>query len=175
MSPESIGEELGLAWPRFLSALAARGLTLVMIEDLHRGEPPLLDMVEHLVSRSTGPVFIIATGRPELAQMRTGWSARSGMSQISLDPLSAAESETLLYELLPSVGPSLRQRILAAAEGNPLFAEEIVAHLVDQGTLAHAPEGLVEVADEAAVTIPDTIRALLSARVDALSAEEKRT
>ena len=175
MSPESIGEELGLAWPRFLSALAGRRPTLVVIDDLHRGEPPLLDMVEHLVSRSTGPVFIIATGRPELAQMRTGWSARSGMSQISLDPLSAADSETLLHELLPSVGPSLRQRILAAAEGNPLFAEEIVAHLIDEGVLAWRPDGIAEAAPDANVTIPDTVRALLTARVDALAVEEKRT
>jgi predicted ATPase/class 3 adenylate cyclase len=175
MSPESIGEELGLAWPRFLSALAARAPTLVVIEDLHRGEPPLLDMVEHLVTRSTGPVFIIATGRPELAQMRAGWSGRSGMSQISLDPLSDAQTETLLRELLPSVGPDLRHRVLAAAEGNPLFAEEIVAHLIDQSVLARRSDGIAEVAPDANVTIPDTVRALLAARVDALAPEEKRT
>jgi class 3 adenylate cyclase len=174
-SPESIGEELGLAWPRFLSALAALRPTLVVIDDLHRGEAPLLDMVEHLVSRSSGPVFMLATARPELAEIRQGWSARAGMSQLSLEPLSETHAQELIDELLPSVRSRLRQRVLTAAEGNPLFAEEIVAHLVDQGTLAHAPEGLVEVADEAAVTIPDTVRALLSARVDALSAEEKRT
>jgi class 3 adenylate cyclase len=175
MSPESIGEELGLAWPRFLSALAALHPTLVVIDDLHRGEPPLLDMVEHLVTRSSGPVFILASARPELAEIRPGWSARAGISQLSLEPLSETHAEELIDELLPSVGSGLRRRILAAAEGNPLFVEEIVAHLVDQGALAHAPEGLVEVADEAAVTIPDTVRALLSARVDALPAEEKRT
>jgi class 3 adenylate cyclase/DNA-binding SARP family transcriptional activator len=175
MSPESIGEELGLAWPRFLSALAARAPTLVVIEDLHRGEPPLLNMVEHLVTRSTGPVFIIATGRPELAQMRAGWSGRSGMSQITLDPLPDAQAETLLQELLPSVGLDLRHRVLAAAEGNPLFAEEIVAHLIDQGVLAWSSDGIVEVAPDANVTIPDTVRALLAARVDALPLEEKRT
>jgi len=175
MSPESIGEELGLAWPRFLSALAARGPTLVVIEDLHRGEPPLLDMIEHLVSRSTGPVFMVATGRPELAQLRAGWSAKPGMSQMSLEPLSDLQAEQLLHELLPNVGSGLRQRILAAAEGNALFAEEIVAHLIDQGVLARTPEGLVEVAHDATVTIPDTVRALLAARVDALPSEEKQT
>ncbi|HEU0245857.1 MAG TPA: adenylate/guanylate cyclase domain-containing protein [Gaiellaceae bacterium] len=175
MSPESIGEELGLAWPRFLSALAARGPTLVVIEDLHRGEPPLLDMIEHLVSRSTGSVFMVATGRPELAQLRAGWSARPGMSQISLDPLSDSHAAQLLHELLPSVGSGLRQRILATAEGNPLFAEEIVAHLIDQGVLARTPDGIAEVAPDANVTIPDTVRALLGARVDVLAAEEKRT
>jgi class 3 adenylate cyclase len=175
MSPESIGEELGLAWPRFLSALATRGPTLVVIDDLHRGEPPLFDMIEHLFSRSTGPVFIVATGRPELAQLRAGWSARPGMSQISLEPLSEPHAEDLLNELLPSVGTGLRQRILAAAEGNPLFTEEIVAHLIDEGVLARTPDGIAEVTPDATVRIPDTVRSLLAARVDALPAEEKRT
>ena len=175
MSPESIGEELGLAWPRFLSALAARRPTLVVIEDLHRAEPPLLDMIEHLVSRSIGPAFVIATGRPELAEVRPGWSARQGMSQISLEPLPDSQTEQLLEELLPQVGSGLRQRILTAAEGNPLFAEEIVAHLIDEGMLARTEDGIVEVAPDAPLTIPDTVRALIAARVDALPAEEKRT
>ena len=174
MSPESIGEELGLAWPRFLSALATRGTTLVVIEDLHRGEPPLLDMIEHLVSRSSGPVFIVGTGRPELAEMRAGWSARPGMSQMTLEPLSDSHVEQLLHELLPRVNSGLRQRILAAAEGNPLFAEEIVAHLLDLAVLGRTPDGIVEVSPDATVTIPDTVRSLLAARVDALPAEEKR-
>src|SRR5919201_5050290 len=119
MSPESIGEELGLAWPRFLSALAGRHGTLVVIDDLHRGEPPLLDMVEHLVSRSTGPVFVLATARPELAEIRSGWSARPGMSQLNLEPLSETDAEELIDELLPNRGSGLRRRILSAAEGNP--------------------------------------------------------
>jgi class 3 adenylate cyclase len=174
MSPESIGEELGLAWPRFLSAVAARRPTLVVIDDLHRAEPPLLDMIEHLVSRSTGPAFVVATGRPELAEVRPGWSARPGMSQISLEPLPDSQAEELLEELLPQVGSVLRRRILAAAEGNPLFAEEIVAHLLDEGVLARTRNGLVEVAADAPLTIPDSVRALLAARVDALPGEEKR-
>jgi class 3 adenylate cyclase len=175
MSPESIGEELGLAWPRFLSAVAARCPMLVVIDDLHRAEPPLLDMIEHLVSRSNGPAFLVATARPELAEVRPGWSARPGMSQISLEPLPDSQTEQLLEELLPQVGIVLRQRILTAAEGNPLFAEEIVAHLVDEGVLTRTPDGLVEVAPDAPLTIPDSVRALLAARVDALPASEKRT
>jgi class 3 adenylate cyclase len=175
MSPESIGEELGLAWPRFLSAVAARRPTLVVIDDLHRAEPLLLDMIEHLVSRSTGPAFLVATGRPELAEVRPGWSARPGMSQISLEPLPDSQAEELLEELLPQVGSVLRQRILAAAEGNPLFAEEIVAHLLDEGVLARTRNGVVEVTADASLTIPDSVRALIAARVDALPIEERRT
>ncbi|MDQ2940981.1 MAG: AAA family ATPase, partial [Chloroflexota bacterium] len=171
-SPESIGEELGLAWPHFLSALAARRPAVVVIEDLHRAESPLLDMVEHLVSRSTGSVLLVATARPELADLRPGWSSRRGMSQIALEPLTGADVRELLDELLPQVGSELREKVLATAEGNPLFAEEIVGHLIDQGVLARDGEQIVEGSD-APVTIPDTVRALLAARVDALPGEEK--
>jgi len=173
-SPESLGEELGFAWPRFLSALADRRPMLVLVDDLHRAEPPLLDMVERLHARSTGPLFILATGRPELAELRPGWSARPRMSHIGLEPLSDTHAEELVGELAPGLGPELRKRVLAAAEGNPLFVEEIVEHLVDQGVLARTGGEIVEVAPEAEVTIPDTVRAVLAARVDALPSNEKQ-
>jgi DNA-binding SARP family transcriptional activator len=176
MSPESVGEELGLAWPRLLSALAADQPVLLLVEDLHRGEPPLLDILEHLVSRSTGPIFIIATGRPELAELRHAWTTRPAMAQIGLEPLTEAQSVELVDELVPAVGSRLREKVLAAAEGNPFFAEEIVRHLIDQGVLARSDGRIIEADAEApTVTLPDTVRALLAARVDALRAEEKRT
>jgi len=175
MSPESIGEELGLAWPRLLSALAARRAVVVVIEDLHRAESPLLDMMEHLVSRSTGSVLLMATARPELADVRPGWSSRRGMSQVALEPLTGANVEELLDRLLPQVGTELREKISGTAEGNPFFAEEIVGHLIDEGVLAREGEQIVEAHSDAPVTIPDTVRALLAARVDALPRDEKRT
>ena len=174
ISPETIGEELGLAWPRLLSALAARRPTIVVIDDLHRAEPPLLDMVEHLLVRSTGPLLIVATGRPELAQLRPGWSAKPRVSQIGLEPLSDTHAKQLLLELAPTMGEELREKVLGAAEGNPLFVEEIVEHLVDQRVLARADGGIVESTPDAEVKIPDTVRAVLAARVDALPADEKQ-
>ncbi len=74
------------------------------------------------------------------------------------------------------MGSKLRKNVLAAAEGNPFFAEEIVRHLIDEGVLARSDGAIVEAGAEASrVTLPDTVRALLAARVDALPAEEKRT
>jgi class 3 adenylate cyclase len=175
MSPESVGEELGLAWPRLLSGLAARGPTIVFVEDLHWAEPLLLDMIEHLVTRSSGGAFLVATGRPEFVEMRPGWSARPGMSQIRLDPLAEPDARALVADLLPSIRDELRDQVLGAAEGNPFFAEEIVRHLIDEGVLALAGAAVVEADGQAAVAIPDTVRALVAARVDALPAEEKRT
>jgi class 3 adenylate cyclase len=174
LPPESIGEELGLAWPRLLGALAASRPTLLVVEDLHWAEAPLLDMVEHLVARSTGPALIIATARPELAELRPNWSSRPGMSLIGLEPLAGADAETLVAELLPRAEQALRRQVLAAAEGNPFFAEEIVRHLADEGVLVRKDGELVEAAPAAALTLPDTVRALLAARVDALPPEEKR-
>jgi class 3 adenylate cyclase/tetratricopeptide (TPR) repeat protein len=173
MSPESVGEELSLAWPRFLSVLAADRPVTVVIEDLHRAEPPLLDMMEHLVSRSTGQVLIIATGRPEFAEARPGWSSRPAMSQIGLEPLTDAQSRELLGGMLPDVGPELRERIRSAAEGNAFFSEEIVRHLIDEGVLERDGHEIVEMKPDPILTIPDTVRALLAARVDSLPAEEK--
>jgi class 3 adenylate cyclase/tetratricopeptide (TPR) repeat protein len=175
MSPESIGEELGLAWPLFMSSLARKRPILIVVEDLHRAEPPLLDMIERLVSRCTGCVLLVATARPEFEEFRPAWESRLGMSRINLEPLNDESSRQLLEDLLPQAGPPLRNRILTVAEGNPLFAEEIVAHLTDEGVLQHSTDGIVEVDHDMPLTLPDTVRALLAARVDALLAEEKRT
>jgi class 3 adenylate cyclase len=87
MSPESVAEEVGLAWPRFLSALAADAPATVVIEDLHWAEPPLLEMIERILARSSGRLFVVATARPEFAETRPGWGSRPGISQIALEPL----------------------------------------------------------------------------------------
>jgi class 3 adenylate cyclase len=174
LSPESIGEELGLAWPRLVTALAAQRPTIVIVEDLHWAEPPLLDMIEHLVSRSSGPVLVLTTARPEFTELRPAWSSRPAISQIALEPLTDQHSEELVGELLPAVSAELRTKVLSAAEGNPFFAEEIVRHLIDSGVLARDDGHVSEVDPDAPVTIPDTVRALLAARVDALPPDQKR-
>ena len=160
MSPESVAEEVALAWPRFLSALAADAPATVVVEDLHWAEPPLLEMVERILARSSGRLFMVATARPEFAEMRPGWGSRPGISQIALEPLTETQSRELLLELLPDARPDLHQTVIAAAEGNPFFTEEIVRHLGDA---------------EAALTlaIPSTVWALLAGRIDALPDAEK--
>ncbi len=174
MSPESIGEELALAWPRFLTALAASRPIVVVIEDLHWGEKPLLEMIERFVARSSGPVLIVATARNELADVHPGWTAWPGASQVSLELLTEAQAQELVRELLPTAGKEVGTTILEIAEGNPFFAEEIVLHLIDQGVLARRDSEVVEVGRPGRAAIPDTVRALLATRVDSLPADEKR-
>ena len=175
MSPETIGEELGLAWPRFLTALAVDGPVVVVVEDLHWAEPPLLDMLEYLISRAAGPILIVATARHEFAELRPGWSGRPAMSLVGLEPLTETQAEELVRELLPLASEALRRTVLGAAEGNPFFAEEIVRHLIDRGVLERRGSEVVEGAPAPDLAIPDTVRALLATRIDGLPAEEKRT
>ena len=153
-SPETVHEEIGLAWPRFADALAARGPTLIAIEDLHRAEPPLLDMIEAIHARAEHGLLLAVTARPELAEARGGWGYRPGMSQVVLEPLAPAAARELAEQLLPVRAADVAGR----AEGNPFFAEEIARHLES----------------EPGAAIPHTVRALLAARIDALPPAEKQ-
>jgi DNA-binding SARP family transcriptional activator len=166
VAAESVAEAIGLAWPRFLGALVRERPAVVIVEDLHWAEAPLLDMLERLVSRTAGPLLIVATARPDFVVTRASWGATSGMSQIGLDPLTEAQSRELVDHLLPSVTAELRDRVAIPAEGNPFFAEEIVRHLVDGPT--EGPSG------GASTPIPNSVRALIASRIDALPEVEKQ-
>jgi class 3 adenylate cyclase/predicted ATPase len=176
MTADSVGDELGLAWPRFISGLATDRPVIMAIEDLHWAESPLLDMLEHLVVRSEGSILLMVTARPEFAESRPAWASRTEVSQIGLEPLTESDSHVLLDALVPSVGGDLKERIASSAEGNPFFAEEIIGHLIDQGILHRVDDQIHETATPGVdVAIPDTVRAVLAARIDALSPEEKQT
>ena len=134
-----------------------------MVEDLHWAEPALLDMLEQLVARSTGPLLLVVTARPEFVEARPGWGTRRAASQLALEPLTHDESRRLVAELMPGVEPDVHDRVIATAEGNPFFAEEIAHHLRERSGGAAA-----------GLPIPSTVRAVLAARVDGLPAGEKR-
>ena len=155
LSPETLADEIALAWPRFLGALASREPVVVAIEDLHWADAPLLDMVQAIVTRSDGPLLLVATARPELAEARPGWGYRPRMSQVAIEPLTRAETSRLAQELGADL--ALAERVAASAEGNPFFVQELVRHVAEAG------QG-----------IPNTVRAVLAARIDALGPDEKR-
>jgi hypothetical protein len=159
LSPEAVAEEIELAWPRFLGALAARVPTVAAVEDLHWAEAPLLDMVERIVARAEGPLLVVTTARPDLMDARPGWGRRPGTWQIALEPLEPAAARALVAGLLPEPDAALAERVAGVAEGNPFYAEEIVRHLEHTGGSEPA--------------IPGTVRALLAARIDALPHDEK--
>ena len=169
-------EELFEAWRRYFGAVAAVAPLVLIVEDIHWADDGLLDFLDFLARWGEGPMVILCLTRPELLERHGGWGGglRSA-STIMLEPLGQDASSALMAGLLDGGVPELiGERIIELAEGNPLFAEEMVRMLVDRGTLRFA-DGHWELArpvDE--VEIPDSVQAVLAARLDALPENEKR-
>jgi class 3 adenylate cyclase/tetratricopeptide (TPR) repeat protein len=161
-SGERTPEELTWATLRWAEQLADVQPLVLVFEDVHWAEEPLLGLIEHLArTLRNAPLLIIAVARPELLDTRPSWSGgiRSA-SAIDLAPLDAEESEELADALLcgSTVPPAQRALVLERAEGNPLFLEEIARVLGEDGL----------------ERIPDTVQALIAARIDQLDGDEKR-
>jgi class 3 adenylate cyclase/tetratricopeptide (TPR) repeat protein len=143
-------------------AASARPL-VALLDDVHWGEPGFLDLVEHLADWSRdAPILLLCLARPELLDRRPAWSGgKLNATTVLLEPLDPDETRSLIDALLGSaeLDDALRARILVAAEGNPLFVEEMLAMLVEHG------------ADD--LTVPPTIQALLAARIDQLPRSER--
>ncbi|HEX7148993.1 MAG TPA: AAA family ATPase, partial [Actinomycetota bacterium] len=161
---------------RFLEVLAERDPLVVVIDDLHWAQPALLDLVEQVVALAReAPILLVAVARPELLEQRPGWSGgRLNASTMLLEPLAAEESATLLEHLAgeATLPPDATDRITRTAEGNPLFLEELLAMLIEEGRLRRDGQRWVA-NDLAAASTPPTIQALLAARLDRLAGEER--
>ena len=156
-------EEISFAVRRLLGA-AARAQPLVCVfDDIQWGEPALLELIEQLAVLShDAPLLLCCIARSDLKEQHPGWvGAHSGATTIVLEPLSADETGELISHLAEDepLSEDLGRRVREAAEGNPLFVEEMIAFLRD------APAG--------EVTVPGTIAALLSARLDQLEPSER--
>jgi class 3 adenylate cyclase/tetratricopeptide (TPR) repeat protein len=158
-------EESFTAWRRFLESLAALGPTVLVFEDLHWADEALLSFLEHLADWSQGvPLLLLCTARPELHEQHPTWAAGlRNATTINLAPLTDEETATLISSLLErAVLPAeTQQALLERAGGNPLYAEEFVRLLSDRGRPDQAME------------VPDSVKALIAARLDTLSAERK--
>jgi class 3 adenylate cyclase/tetratricopeptide (TPR) repeat protein len=161
---------------RFLEVLADRHPLVVVIDDLHWAQPALLDLLEQVVALAREAcILVVAVARPELLEQRPGWSGgRLNASTMLLEPLAAEESATLLEHLAgeAELPGDATDRITRTAEGNPLFLEELLAMLIEEGRLRR-DGGRWVANDLAAATTPPTIQALLAARLDRLAGEER--
>jgi class 3 adenylate cyclase/tetratricopeptide (TPR) repeat protein len=163
------------AWIEFLEEISTDRPLVVLIEDVHWAEEQLLDLLERLVRDTAGPLMLIATGRPELLVERPGWGARLRSTTIELEALSAEEGVRLLDDLLGGTLPvGLREVVVDRAEGNPFFVEELLGTLIDRRLLERQNGSwrLAQLPPDFAV--PDTVQAVVAARVDLLDAPEKQ-
>src|SRR2546430_5758966 len=130
--PSAVQLELSMAWPRFISAYADAGPVIIVLEDLHWAGDRLVEMVQRLLARSTGPVLLVTTARPELRKAHPEFGeGGEGTAVFALRALTAQQSTTLLAEILEGseVPEMLRRDLVATADGNPLFLEEIIRRL----------------------------------------------
>jgi class 3 adenylate cyclase len=179
VSPEPAPqEEIFWAIRKLLESLARERALVVVIEDIHWAEPTLLDLLEYVVEWTRdAPVLLLCPSRPDLLDERTGWGgARVNATTILLEGLPA-DAAGRLIATLPGGAALLDpvvERIQEAAEGNPLYIEEFLAMLVDDGLVVEAPDGTWRAEmDLAAVRVPASISALLAARLEQLDPAER--
>lgn len=175
LHPLAARDRLHDAWIDLLSELVAERPVVMLLEDLHWAEEPLLDLVERLARDVSGPLFVIGTARPELLEIRPSWGGGlRNASQLWLEPLRAEQAAAMVNALLaPSLPTSLRDVIVERAEGNPFFVEELIETLIDRGVLEHRNGDWAASDSPREFDIPDTVHAVVAARVDLLPAAEK--
>jgi class 3 adenylate cyclase/tetratricopeptide (TPR) repeat protein len=156
-------EEIAWAFRKLFESVAREQPLVVVVDDIHWAEPTLLDLLEYVGAFSSGAaIMLLCLARPDLLDTHPAWAApRPNRTLVSLSPLSDDDTQTLIERLLHAraLSDKARARIVEAAEGNPLFVEQILA--------LQAEDPDVE------VIVPPTIQALLAARIDRLEADER--
>ena len=160
---------------KLVEAIAARGPLVLAFEDVHWAETTFLEFVDHLAQEAEGPVLLVCLARPDFLEFRQDWGEQARAVQISLEPLGEAEVGRVIEELLGKarVDEDVRARIATASEGNPLFVEQLLEMMVEEGLLRRNGDAWVAAGDLSTVSMPPTIHALLASRLESLDAEER--
>jgi class 3 adenylate cyclase/tetratricopeptide (TPR) repeat protein len=169
-------EELFWAVRRLLQALARERPVVVLFDDVHWGEQTFLDLIDHIADWGRdSQILIICLARAELLEERPAWAGgKLNSTSVLLEPLGPDDVGTLIENLLDAtVPPEVKERVSHAAEGNPLFVEELVTMLIDEETLRREDGHWVTTADLSSLAAPPTIQALLDARLDRLGPEDR--
>jgi class 3 adenylate cyclase/tetratricopeptide (TPR) repeat protein len=171
-------EEIAWAFRKLMEGLARERPLVAVFDDIQWAEPTLLDLIDHVADWSrNAPILVVAIARQELLDVRSGWAGgKHNATTLQLEPLPEEDCEVLVENLLgmallPVVA---KARIAEAAEGNPLFVEQVLSMLIDDGLLARSNGHWVPTADLTTIPIPPTIHALLGARLDRLDDPERQ-
>ena len=167
--------ELFAGWRLFFERLAAEEPVVLVVEDAQCADSGLLDFLDHLIDWVRDlPVFVLVFARSELAQARPGFGAGRNRSTLTLDPLDAASMDRLVDALVPGMTAAARAKITGQAQGIPLFAVETVRALIDRDVV-QPREGVYRLVGEVGeLAVPDSLHALLAARLDALDPSVRR-
>ena len=151
---------LQYATRRFVESLSLRQPVILVFEDIHWADDAQLDLIDYLVTHvHEHPILFLALARPEFLEARPNWGAgMAGTTMLPLEPLTAAEASEVIGSLLTTADASAVERVVTTAEGNPLFIEELAAAVA---------------ADPGSEELPGTVRAAISARIDALPPESR--
>ena len=173
---EASREENFSAWREFLESQAASGPAVLVVEDLHWADEAMLAFMDYLAESDAGvPLLVLATARPEALEFSgPGAGFVAAATQVPLGPLSGEETAELARARLgaKSLPTDLQALILERSGGNPLFAEELVRLLEDRGLL-DSRGGKVGLREGVEVPTPDSIGALIAARLDLLASDHK--
>jgi class 3 adenylate cyclase/tetratricopeptide (TPR) repeat protein len=168
-------DDLYAAWRLYFERIAAGGTVVLVFEDVHWADAGLVEFVEHLLEGSRSfPICVVALARPELAERYPGFgrSARNAVA-LTLEALDADAMDALLTGLVPGLGDDLRGSIRERADGIPLYAVELVRMLIDRGALVRRGDVYVTAGDTGALEVPETLHALIAARLDGLQPGER--
>jgi class 3 adenylate cyclase/tetratricopeptide (TPR) repeat protein len=167
--PTLTREDLFAGWRLFFERLADISPVILLIEDAQHADPALLDFLDHLIDWArTSPIYVLVFARPELDERRPGWALGRNRTALTLDPLDPRSMDALVDALVPGMPASAVAAIAAQAQGNPLFAVETVRSLIDRDVVVPIDGVYRLVGDVGKLSVPDSLHALLAARLDVL-------
>src|SRR4051794_20155008 len=160
--PERVRESFFSALRSLIEGVARRRPLVLAFEDIHWADEGMLDVIEHLAQWVRAPLMVLCLTRDELLERRPSWGGgRRNATQLFLEPLTVEDTRELVTALMPGDGSELAPVVAERSGGNPLFAEEMVRRIIEEGS-AEAAE------------LPETVQAVLAARLDALDPFERR-
>ena len=168
-------DQLFASWRTFFERMSATSPVVMVFEDTHHADAGMLDFIDHLMEWSrTSPVTVITLSRPELLERRPSWGAgKRSFTSVHLEPLPAADMAQLLAGLVPGLPVKAVDRIVARADGIPLYAVETVRMLLAQGKLVQEGDAYRPTSDFDDLAVPETLTALIAARLDGLDATDR--
>ena len=171
LHPLAARDRLHTAWIALLSQLTADRPLVLLIEDVHWAEQALLDLIERLARDVAGPLLVVTTARPDFP---AAWDARLDAETIWLEPLASETASSLVDALVAGDLPvRVRRLVVERAEGNPFFVEEVLGSLIDAGVIERVIGGWRAHELPAGFEIPDSVQAVIAARIDLLGEAEK--